>query len=513
MAIVEFPTLIFLSLITIFILILTSTRTTKTTSAPTNWPILGMLPGLLRNRHRIHSYAAEILAESGGTFELIGPWFCNMDMLITSDPANIHYIFSRNFANYPKGPEFRKIFEILGDGIFNADFELWELHRKTTLSYFSNEKFYTLLEKAVSGKIQTGLMPVLEFLSERDREIDLQDVFQRFTFDSICKLVLDHDPESLSPEFPIVPCGDALNDALEALLHRHVLPEVVWKFQKWLRIGKEKKLIEAWESIDEFVYRCLSSKQSEYSGAGDGFSLLESFKQAYEESNVRSPPSATATATRVFLRDTALNLMLAGRDTTSTCLTWLFWLLSAHPAAAERIREEIKEELQVKQGRGNWRGPSVEDTRRLVYLHGALCESLRLFPPVALEHKAPVRADVLPTGNRLRPEARVILSFYSTGRMEEVWGKDCLEFRPERWRTARGGVMHAPSYKFPAFNAGPRTCLGKEMAFVQMKMVAAAVVWHYRVEVVEEVVAPRDSIILHAKHGLRVRLLSRSDSN
>lgn len=66
---------------------------------------------------------------------------------------------------------------------------------------------------------------------------------------------------------------------------------------------------------------------------------------------------------------------------------------------------------------------------------------------------------------------KVILETYSMGRIEGVWcgGKDCLEFRPERWVTEDGKLRHEPSYKFFSFNTGPWTCLGKEMAFVQMK--------------------------------------------
>ncbi|RAL41095.1 hypothetical protein DM860_008793 [Cuscuta australis] len=94
--------------------------------------------------------------------------------------------------------------------------------------------------------------------------------------------------------------------------------------------------------------------------------------------------------------------------------------------------------------------------------------------------------------------------------METIWGKDCLEFKPERWISGRGSVKHEPSYKFPAFNAGPRTCLGKDMAFVQMKMVAATMLHHYDFQVVDRAsVCPSDSIILQAKHGLRVRFSRR----
>ncbi|GER33874.1 cytochrome P450 [Striga asiatica] len=467
-----------------------------TSVLPTNWPVVGMLPALIRNSHRIHAYVTDVLSESGGTFEIKFPRYLSPDMLATCDPANIHHIFSRNFSNYPKGPEFRKIFEILGDGIFNADFELWELHRRTTLSFFTHPNFHGLLEKSVWENVENALLPVLDSFSARAAIFDLQDVFQRLTFDGICKIVLDHDPHSLSVEMPRVDCEKAFNDAIEALLYRHLLPEGIWKLQKWLRVGKEGKLIRAWKAFDDFIYPLVDIpiEKKNY----NNHNLLAAFKDAYLEKN------GSSEGLRDFLRDTALSLMFAGRDTTSTCLTWLFWLISRNPSVEAKILEEIE------QGGCSSRRFGAEESKKMVYLHGALCESLRLFPPVALEHKAPAAPDFLPSGHYVETNTKVIISFYSTGRMKGVWGEDYMEFKPERWVSGKGGVNHVPSYRFPAFNAGPRTCLGKEMAFVQMKMVAAAILWRYKVRMVEgHVVVPRDSIILQAREGLRVQLSRR----
>lgn len=448
-------------------------RRRRKPSEPTAWPVIGMLPAALQNTGKAHDYITEVLNEVGGTYEFIGPWLSNTNMLFTSDPANIHHIFSKNFSNYPKGREFQKIFEMLGDGIFNADFKLWEVHRKTTMSLLAGAQFHRSLEQTVWGKVETSLLPVLEHFNKQGIEVDLQEVFQRFTFDNVCQIVLDYDPNSLSIEMPYIPCEKAFSDAMEPLMYRHVIPEKIWKVQNWLGIGREKMLIQAFHAFDDFIYRRIDLWEKEEIRDSR---LLDIFAGICQESDI-----GTSRSLRDFLRDTSLNLMIAGRDTTSTCLTWLFYLIAQDPSAEAKI------------------------------LHAALCESLRLYPPVALEHKSPAQPDVLPSGHRVQQNAKIIFSFYTVGRMESVWGKDCLEFKPERWITPRGGIKHEPSYKFPAFNAGPRTCLGKEMAFIQMKAVAAAVVYHYGVRLAAGLlpVLPRDSIILQAKNGVKVRLFKR----
>ncbi|XP_028097986.1 cytochrome P450 86B1-like isoform X2 [Camellia sinensis] len=56
----------------------------------------------------------------------------------------------------------------------------------------------------------------------------------------------------------------------------------------------------------------------------------------------------------------------------------------------------------------------------------------------------------------------------------------------------------------------PRTCLGKEVAFTQMKAVSAAIIHNYNVRVVKgHPVVPNASIILYMKHGLKVRVANR----
>ena len=70
--------------------------------------------------------------------------------------------------------------------------------------------------------------------------------------------------------------------------------------------------------------------------------------------------------------------------------------------------------------------------------------------------------------------------------------------------------MHVSSFKFIAFNAGPSSCRGKDIAFIQMKIIASAIVWNYHVHVIEgHPVSPSISVLLHMKHGLKVGISKR----
>ncbi|KAK9059877.1 hypothetical protein SSX86_020581 [Deinandra increscens subsp. villosa] len=476
---------------------------------PTNWPVLGTIPAILVNAHRLIEWATDLLAFTGGTILLKGPSFANMDMLCTSSPADIHYILSKNFPNYPKGDKFRKIFDILGDGVFNADGEIWEFHHRTLKPLLNHPTFNSLLKKNIWNKVEKGLLPLLDKNFRQGVEMDLQDIFQRFAFDIICESVLGYDPESMSLDFPYIPCEKALSHAEEAILVRHIMPARLWKWQRLLGMESEKKLSDACKIVDQFVYKHIAEKQNDssnmnYEPLDEKFDFFTALTREVKDQSV------TSSDPNKFLRDILLSLIVAGRSTTSSSLSWFFYHLAQNPIAVDKIREEIESQLDKETGE-KFNDMQELDLSKLVYLHGGLCEALRLTPPVPFQHKSPVQPDMLPSGHQVDGNTSIILCFYTMGRMESIWGKDCLEFKPERWFATGGGIEHQPSYKFPAFNAGPRSCLGKQMSFTQMKIVAAAIIYHYDVELVEgHPVLPSDSVILEMKNGLIVRLSKRT---
>ncbi|PIM98105.1 Cytochrome P450 CYP4/CYP19/CYP26 subfamily [Handroanthus impetiginosus] len=481
-------------------------------SLPTYWPIFGMMHGMLLNRGRIHQFLTEILKQSGGTLLFKGPWFTNMDMLITSDPANVHYILTKNFANFPKGPEFKKIFDVLGDGIFAAESESWVDQRRTIKSLVNHTSYQDYVATTSWNKVETALIPILELVSEMGMEVDMQELFQRLAFDCSCMLIIGHDPTSLCIDLPHLPHEKAFADAEEAILYRHILPKIFWKLQSWLHIGKEGKFRKGKKVVDQFLSHFISLKQQNLKRILDQNATLgwEDFDLLTGYMRVLAEKGCAPNISDEFWKDLVLNLITAGKDTISAALTWFFWLLATNPAEEEKIRQEILTYLPSMKEVGKWRFPNREELKNLIYLHGALCESLRLFPPIPFQHKAPLEQDVLPSGHRINPNTKAVLSFFSMGRMESIWGKDCLEFKPGRWISESGCVKVEPSSKFATFNAGPRSCLGKEMSFVQLKIVAAAIISRFNIRVKEgHSVSPSTSVVLHMKHGLMVKVSKR----
>lgn len=192
------------------------------------------------------------------------------------------------------------------------------------------------------------------------------------------------------------------------------------------------------------------------------------------------------------------------------------------PDVEAKVVAEIAKVLEESRGsdnRNKWMEEPLTypELEKLVYLKAALTETLRLYPSVPEDVKYVVAEDRLPDGTVVAAGSTVTYSIYSVGRMEEIWGEDCMEFRPERWisRSSAGDVIfEAPrdGYTFVAFNGGPRTCLGRELAYLQMKSIASAVLMRHRLELVPgHRVRQKMSLTLFMKNGLRVYLHPRTE--
>nr|VDD23143.1 unnamed protein product [Brassica oleracea] len=536
-------------------------------SNPRNWPVLGMLPGALVILHRLYDCSVEVLENANLTFQFIGPWWSGMDILITVDPENINYILSTNFSNYIKGSEYQEVFEAYGDGIVNSggsaksspgkrredqkieklltgsvqrheeigvrdgdegnvdgglveglsqisskrlnpnnsDLELWRNLRKASQVIFGDQGFQNFTTSTTRSKLKDGLVPLFNHFAKEEMVVDLQDVFQRFMFDTTFISLTGFDMKSLSLEMPEVGFANALDDVGDAIMYRHITPRFLWKLQKWIGVGREKKMTEVNATFDRVCATYVSAKRDEIKKKGkSGEDLLTLFMKLDTTKFELLNPSDDK-----FLKDFTVGFMAAGRDSTASGLTWFFWNMSENPKVLTRILQEIKTNLPTTTG-------SNQDTsylNKLVYLHCALSESLRLFPPIPFERKSPIKPDVLPSGHKVKSATNIMFFIYAMGRMKTVWGEDAMEFKPERWISDTGGFKHQPSYKFLSFNAGPRTCLGKNLAINLMKAVIVEILQNYEIKVINgKKIEPKPGLVLYMKHGLKVTITKKCSS-
>ncbi|CAN1157758.1 Cytochrome P450 704C1 [Linum perenne] len=344
--------------------------------------------------------------------------------------------------------------------------------------------------------------------------LSLQDLFMKSTLDSIFKVAFGVELDSM--------CGSndegtkfsqAFDDASAMTLWRYV--DVFWKVKKLLNIGSEAALKKNVKIVDDFVYKLIKNKielmqrpaSSDDSSSLKKDDILSRFLQVKEASD---DPT--------YLRDIILNFVIAGKDTTAATLSWFIYMMCKHPDIQDKVSEEIMEATEGKKFSGFREfAESVgreETLERLQYVHAAITETLRLYPAVPVDAKVCLSDDTLPDGYSVRKGDMVAYQPYAMGRMKFIWGDDCEEYKPERWLNQDGIFQPQSPFKFTAFQAGPRICLGREFAYRQMKIFVAVLIGSFIFKLSDETkpVNYRTMINLHVDGGLHVTATHRCRS-
>jgi cytochrome P450 len=411
---------------------------------------------------------------------------------ITANPDNVEYMLKTRFENYPKGKSFSVILgDFLGRGIFNVDGELWRFQKKMASLELNRYSLRSYALEIVNDEIKSRLLPLL---SKKDGVLDLQDVFRRFSFDCICRFSFGLDSRCLELSLPMSEFAVSFDLASKLSAERAMtVSPLVWKIKRMLNLGSEKKLKKAISVINVLAQEVIRQKRKV--GFSTHKDLLSRFMSFVND--------------EIYLRDIIISFLLAGRDTVASALTSFFWLLANHPDVGSALRQEADRVIGE-----NRELTSFEQLRELHYFQAAVYESMRLYPPIQFDSKFCQEDDVLPDGTFVRKGTRVTYHPYAMGRVEEIWGSDCLEFKPERW--LKDGVFFPENpFKYPVFQAGLRVCLGKEMALVELKTVALSLLRRFHIDLATPSRSPRFSPGLTASFsgGLPVLVRERSETS
>lgn len=467
-------------------------------------PIAGTVFHQLLSFSRIHHYHTD-LARRHKTFRILS--FTRSEVY-TADPANVEYILKTNFDNYCKGWYHYDILSgLLGDGIFAVDGDKWRQQRKIA-SYDFSTKVLRDFSSVVFLNNAAKLAQIISKFATSNQTMDIQDLFMKSTMDSIFKVGFGAELnilcESSKEESKF---AEAFDDCSALTFWRYV--DMSWRIKKLLNIGSEAQIKEKTKVIDDFVYKLIQSKKTQMSSEQDSM-LKGDMLSRFLILSKKDPKNMTDQ----YLRDIILNFVIAGKDTTAVTLSWFFYMLCKNPLMQEKIAEEVREVTGKKDDTSiSDLAESIteEALNKVHYLHASLTETLRLYPAVAVDGKFCCSDDTLPDGFNVKKGDMVAYLPYAMGRMKFIWGDDAEVFRPERWLDEDGAFKPESPFKFTAFQAGPRICLGKEFAYRQMKIYAAILISFFTFKLSDENrdVKYRTMLTLHIHQGLHLQAFHR----
>lgn len=325
---------------------------------------------------------------------------------------------------------------------------------------------------------------LVEELDEKDGEtIDLQSYFFRFTMDSIEQFFMGKEVNTVQGEMSEY--ARAFDQAHKSMI-RHMTNSIITQFLSRLFLPWPFGTLHFGSaSTNTLIVRLQRTFCPDYQSFKKNIDILDVEVGNYIEQTRRDPlvkqrkdiianflnSSIGDTLTDKTIRDLVVNLTIAGRDTTACALSWLFYELTENQNVQEKLFMELNRVLEGKV-------PKLEDleTENLPYLNGTVMEALRLHPPVPTNQKACSEATSF-EGIPVPPTGSLLISTLGLGRNPLTY-QDPLKFDPDRWIP----FVQQSAYEFPVFQAGPRACLGKDMAMFEMKLAISMLVQKFKFE-------------------------------
>jgi benzoate 4-monooxygenase len=198
----------------------------------------------------------------------------------------------------------------------------------------------------------------------------------------------------------------------------------------------------------------------------------------------------------------ALTQLIAGSDTTSNSSCALLYHVTKTPGVLEKLQAELDAATP-----DDAKVPSYEAIRNLPYLEAVINETLRHHSTSGIGLPRQVPADspgVTIRGHHFPPGTVLSVPTYTIHHSKEIWGSDADEFRPERWENATVRQKNA----FIPFSYGPRGCVGRNVAEMEMKMIVATWARRYDVQLRQDHMETREGFLrkpLALEIGLKKR--------
>ncbi|KAF5889820.1 cytochrome P450 3A30-like [Clarias magur] len=194
--------------------------------------------------------------------------------------------------------------------------------------------------------------------------------------------------------------------------------------------------------------------------------------------------------------------IFAGYETSSSTLSFLFYILASNPDTVKKLHKEIDATFPKKAD------VDYDGVMNMDYLDAVLNESLRLYP-VALRLERVCKKTVEINGQVIPKDSVVMVPIYALHRDPEYW-PDPEAFKPERF--TKENKENLEQYAYMPFGVGPRNCIGMRFALVAMKLAIVEILQRFDVGLSAETKVPlelNNSGVLSPKNPIKLQFTPR----
>lgn len=285
----------------------------------------------------------------------------SMYLVWTDEPENIKTALSTRFDDWAIGP-IRQVLikDLLGDGIFTTDGAYWQHSRAMVRPNFARDQVADL------DALEEHMQNLLALLPRDGSTVDLQELFHRYSMDASTEFLMGESTRTLLPGHSKLQEQFAkgielgLKDATDR-------SQRGWFYHLISHAEVKAAIREVRRLVDPYVEHALEYRRKHLEAKERGEAGVE------EEKYVFLHELAKETDDPLRLKNEVLNFLVAGRDTTASLLSTLWFMLARYP----RVWKKLQAEVDGLEGKL----PTYEKLRNMRYLKHCASESGFLTAP------------------------------------------------------------------------------------------------------------------------------------
>lgn len=428
---------------------------------PSPWPLAGNLPQL--RPLRIHQDVEAWARQYGPLFRLT---FGRTPLLVVAD----HELVSAVLRDRPDGFRRPTITARVSDemggrpGVFLAEGAAWRDQRRMVMAALAPHAVKAYFPSLV--KVALRLQNRWQQAARDGSVIDLAEDLKRYSTDIVAGLAFGTEVNTI--------------DGGEDVIQRHmdvVLPAVarrsiaLFPYWRYIKLPQDRQLdvhlLALNQAIDELIAAARARLAAQPARRERPANLLEAMICAADEGGSGVTDEAVA--------GNVTTMLLAGEDTTSNTLAWMLYLLQRNPAAMQKAREEITRIAP------DTRAFTIEQMDALDYLDACAQEAMRLKPVAPFIPLEALRDSVV--GDVRVPKGGLVWCVMRNDSVAESHVAEAAAFQPERWLQRGEGAID--KHVSMPFGAGLRTCPGRYLALLEIKIAAAMLLSSFQIQSID----------------------------
>lgn len=400
---------------------------------------------------------------------------------LLSHPDYIQHVLHDHHRNYDKqSPLLNGFRYFFGNGLFTNNGESWLHQRRLMQPAFHHKRlahFGTVMTDTTLAMLErwqdTGSQPL-------DIPLEMTRLTLRVAGLTLFNLDLSNDADLVGHTFSVI---------LPQLLKYSFLPFPPF----WVPTPGNRRLQAGLETLNQVVYDIISQRRRHLTEASmETADLLSMLLAARDEETGEGMNDQQ-------VRDEVMTLLLGGHETTSSTLTWIWYLLSQHPEVEQCLHEEVDRVL-------GGQPPTVDRLEDLPYTRRVIQETMRLYPAAFFVIRHAIAADEI-GGYPVAANSMIFLMAHWVHRHPAYW-EEPERFDPDRFTPERSA--NRPRYAYIPFGGGPRLCIGNSLAMMEAQLVLATVAQRYSLRLVPgHPVEPEVLLTPRPRHGLPMTLHPR----